>query len=74
MNAYYEQFRRDFSTFLKCRAEELVEGGSMVLTIQGRRSDDPTSKESAGYIYELLATALNHLVLKVRILLVRVPD
>ncbi|XP_027347780.1 salicylate carboxymethyltransferase-like [Abrus precatorius] len=61
LKAYYEQFQRDFSLFLKCRAEELVEGGSMVLTFLGRRSDDPCSKDGC-YIWELMATALNDMV------------
>ncbi|XP_061360960.1 S-adenosyl-L-methionine:benzoic acid/salicylic acid carboxyl methyltransferase 3-like [Gastrolobium bilobum] len=61
--AYYEQFQRDFSLFLKCRAEELVEGGRMVLTFLGRRSDDPSSKECC-YIWELMAMALNDMVLQ----------
>ncbi|KAJ1411042.1 SAM dependent carboxyl methyltransferase, partial [Sesbania bispinosa] len=61
VNAYYEQFQRDFSVFLKCRAEELVEGGQMVLTFLGRRSDDPCSKECC-YIWELMATALSDMV------------
>lgn len=64
INAYYEQFKQDFSLFLKCRSEELVTGGRMVLTILGRRSDDPTSKECC-YIWELLATALNDMVSEV---------
>ena len=58
LKAYYEQFQRDFSMFLRCRWEELLEGGSMVLTFLGRRSDDPSSKECC-YIWELLAVALN---------------
>ncbi|KAK7360052.1 hypothetical protein VNO77_02024 [Canavalia gladiata] len=61
IRAYYEQFQRDFSVFLKCRAEELMEGGRMVLTILGRRSDDPTSKDGC-YIWELMATVLNDMV------------
>ncbi|MED6181197.1 S-adenosyl-L-methionine:benzoic acid/salicylic acid carboxyl methyltransferase 3 [Stylosanthes scabra] len=59
--AYYEQFQRDFSSFLKCRAQEVVEGGCMVLTFLGRRSDDPSSKECC-YIWQLLAMALNEMV------------
>lgn len=62
--AYYEQFQRDFSIFLKCRAEELVAGGRMVLTFLGRRSEDPSSKECC-YIYELMAMALNDMVSEV---------
>nr|UMB49612.1 salicylic acid methyltransferase [Morella cerifera] len=61
IGAYYAQFQRDFSTFLRCRAEELVAGGRMVLTFLGRRSEDPASKECC-YIWELLATALNDMV------------
>ncbi|AES95026.1 putative salicylate carboxymethyltransferase [Medicago truncatula] len=63
LNAYHEQFQRDFSLFLKCRAEELVDGGRMVLTILGRKSDDKYSKECC-YIWELLAVALNDMVLE----------
>ncbi|MED6220952.1 S-adenosyl-L-methionine:benzoic acid/salicylic acid carboxyl methyltransferase 3 [Stylosanthes scabra] len=59
--AYYEQFQRDFSWFLKCRAQEVVEGGCMVLTFLGRRSEDPSSKECC-YIWQLLAMALNEMV------------
>ncbi|XP_020218349.1 salicylate carboxymethyltransferase [Cajanus cajan] len=63
LRAYYEQFQRDFSLFLKCRAEEIVKGGRMVLTILGRRSDDPSSRECC-YIWELLAMALNDMFCK----------
>ena len=66
LKAYYEQFQRDFSFFLKCRAEEMVEGGRMVLTFLGRKSDDPSSKECC-YIWELLAVALSDMVLEVHI-------
>ncbi|KAE8010526.1 hypothetical protein FH972_006893 [Carpinus fangiana] len=61
LRAYYEQFQRDFSMFLSCRAEELVTGGRMVLTFLGRSSEDPSSKECC-YIWELLALALNDMV------------
>ncbi|XP_048129069.1 salicylate carboxymethyltransferase-like [Rhodamnia argentea] len=61
IRAYYEQFQRDFSTFLECRGQELVMGGFMVLTLMGRRSDDPSSKECCS-IWELLAVALNQMV------------
>lgn len=61
LKVYYEQFRTDFSMFLRCRSEELLEGGSMVLTFLGRRSEDPSSKECC-YIWELLAVALNDMV------------
>lgn len=64
IRAYREQFQRDFTLFLKCRGEEVVSGGRMVLTILGRRSDDPCSKECC-YVWDLLATALNEMVIEV---------
>ncbi|KEH20407.1 salicylic acid carboxyl methyltransferase [Medicago truncatula] len=65
VKAYYKQFQIDFSLFLKCRAEEIVEGGCMIITFVGRKSDNPTSKECC-YIWELLAMALNDMVLEVK--------
>ncbi|XP_039156175.1 salicylate carboxymethyltransferase [Eucalyptus grandis] len=61
LRAYYEQFQRDFSTFLECRGQELVMGGRMVLTLLGRRSDDPSSEEYRQF-WELLAIDLNEMV------------
>ncbi|ESW28067.1 hypothetical protein PHAVU_003G256100 [Phaseolus vulgaris] len=62
VRAYYDQFQRDFCLFLKCRAEELVEGGRMVLTFLGRSNEDPCSKNNLCYIWELMASALNDMV------------
>ncbi|KAG2696192.1 hypothetical protein I3760_07G047000 [Carya illinoinensis] len=59
--AYYAQFQKDFSMFLKSRAEELAVGGRMVLTFLGRKSEDPSTKE-CGYIWEVLAIALCDMV------------
>ncbi|KAL2966496.1 hypothetical protein AAZX31_16G121000 [Glycine max] len=50
VRAYYEQFQRDFSLSLKCRAEEIVEGGHMIPTFLGRRSDDPSSKDEVSEV------------------------
>ncbi|KAJ9147050.1 hypothetical protein P3X46_029255 [Hevea brasiliensis] len=61
LKAYYDQFQRDFSSFLTCRSEELVTGGRMSLAILARRSQDPSSKECC-YIWELLAMALKEMV------------
>ncbi|XP_076886248.1 S-adenosyl-L-methionine:benzoic acid/salicylic acid carboxyl methyltransferase 2-like [Bidens hawaiensis] len=61
IKAYREQFQSDFLTFLKCRAEEMVSGGRMVLTILGRQSDDPCSKECC-YVWDLLAASLNDMI------------
>ena len=51
------QFRNDFSLFLKCRSQEMVAGGRMVLSFMGRKSMNPTTAESC-YQWELLAHAL----------------
>ncbi|KAL6345261.1 hypothetical protein AAG906_015744 [Vitis piasezkii] len=51
LKAYYAQFQKDFSVFLKHRSEEIVEGGRMV----------PTSKERC-YNWELSALALRDMV------------
>ncbi|KAI3867708.1 hypothetical protein MKW92_016523 [Papaver armeniacum] len=63
IEAYLKQFKKDFRVFLKCRSEELVDGGRMVLTFIGRRSSDPTSKECC-CLWELLAMALKDMVIK----------
>ncbi|KAI3712868.1 hypothetical protein L1987_71436 [Smallanthus sonchifolius] len=44
--AYLEQFQKDFLGFLRCRSEELMAGGRMVLTLAGRTTDDPRVEES----------------------------
>ncbi|XP_051127294.1 S-adenosyl-L-methionine:benzoic acid/salicylic acid carboxyl methyltransferase 1-like [Andrographis paniculata] len=66
IDAYYKQFQVDFLTFLKCRSEEVVSRGKMVLTLLGRKGEDPSSKDGC-YIWELLALALQKLVSKGRI-------
>lgn len=55
--------------FLKCRSRELVEGGSMVLTLQGR-STSGSSSNGSYYVWELLAKALKDMALEVYILLI----
>lgn len=66
LEAYSSQFQKDWSVFLKSRAEEIVWGGRMVLSFMGRRSTDPRSKESC-YQWELIARALMSMVSEVYI-------
>ncbi|CAN0919218.1 Salicylate carboxymethyltransferase [Linum grandiflorum] len=57
---YQRQFHKDFSLFLRCRSQELVIGGRMVLTIIGRRSQYPSAKEGC-YFWHLLSLVLNQM-------------
>jgi jasmonate O-methyltransferase len=56
IEAYAQQFRKDFKNFLKLRATELVEGGHMVLSLIGRRPNDSTSEFSD--LWEIVAKIL----------------
>ncbi|XP_047268214.1 S-adenosyl-L-methionine:benzoic acid/salicylic acid carboxyl methyltransferase 1-like [Capsicum annuum] len=61
--AYYDQFEKDFATFLKHRSKELVKDGHMILTIPGRKNEQYYSK-LGHYLLEPLARALKHLVVE----------
>ena len=60
--AYFEQFRKDFTYFLRCRSEEIVDGGVMILTIIGSNEND-----SPKSIWEIMGRTLNDMVMLVRI-------
>ncbi|KAG9444286.1 hypothetical protein H6P81_015626 [Aristolochia fimbriata] len=61
VEAYLEQFKRDFHSFLRSRSEEMVSGGRMMLTFLGRRRADPSTKVGC-YIWKMLAQALQDFV------------
>ncbi|MCL7049929.1 hypothetical protein MKW94_001067 [Papaver nudicaule] len=63
ITAYLNQFKKDFRVFLECRSDELVDGGRMVLTLLGRISSDPTSKDCCSF-WELLALSARDMVLQ----------
>lgn len=56
--AYRKQFHRDFRTFLRYRAEEVVRGGWMVLALMSRKNREAAMMKDR-YIWDLLADALN---------------
>ncbi|KAL6186927.1 hypothetical protein ACLB2K_043045 [Fragaria x ananassa] len=64
LDAYSIQFQKDFSVFLRSRAQEIVAGGRMVLSLMGRPSSDPTADEGTFYQFELLGQALMAMVSK----------
>ncbi|XP_076893662.1 S-adenosyl-L-methionine:benzoic acid/salicylic acid carboxyl methyltransferase 3-like [Bidens hawaiensis] len=57
LQAYANQFLRDFTKFLQLRSEEIVHGGRMVLTIPNRSNIDPTSDDCCEF-WELLTSSL----------------
>ncbi|XP_073003033.1 probable methyltransferase TCM_000336 [Typha latifolia] len=59
--AYFKQFQKDFSLFLKSRSAEVVSGGKMVLAMLGRQTEDYTDKRTT-YLWELLAQSLAMMV------------
>ncbi|KAH0670185.1 hypothetical protein KY290_025604 [Solanum tuberosum] len=61
VKGYYEQYERDFVTFLTYRSKELVKNGRMVLTMLGRKNKDRYSK-GCSYEWELLAMTLNFFI------------
>ncbi|KAJ4981900.1 hypothetical protein NE237_032737 [Protea cynaroides] len=60
LQAYTDQFRKDFSLFLRLRSNEITPTGRMVLTLLGKKSEGPFGKEC--YFWELLSKSLNDLV------------
>ncbi|XP_074313376.1 putative jasmonic acid carboxyl methyltransferase 2 [Silene latifolia] len=57
--AYYAQFKRDFTLFLRSRSREMISAGGMVIVLNGSmKSDEPDS------ILELLGSTLQDMVLE----------
>ncbi|KAJ8419981.1 hypothetical protein Cgig2_026499 [Carnegiea gigantea] len=61
ISAYMLQFRKDFMSFLKCRSEEVIPGGRMVLAFTGRSSTDPICEIACAFS-DLIASTLMTMV------------
>ncbi|XP_074272748.1 putative jasmonic acid carboxyl methyltransferase 2 [Silene latifolia] len=61
IDAYKLQFRKDFLSFLKCRSQEVVLGGRMVLSFMGKRSSISNYEEDY-FPLELIDRALMTMV------------
>ncbi|KAG0467973.1 hypothetical protein HPP92_017301 [Vanilla planifolia] len=57
---YLEQYKSDFSRFLKLRSKELFFGGRMILTLLGRRK--PSTCGELTHLWRLLSDALRDMV------------
>ncbi|XP_015054822.2 benzoate carboxyl methyltransferase-like [Solanum pennellii] len=60
VEAYSNQFNKDFSSFLCFRSQEVMSGGHMVLVYVGRSNPDPRSYDSC-CLMDLLTNSLLHL-------------
>lgn len=64
---YAAQFKNDMECFLNARAEELVEGGLMVIILSALPDGIPMSKATKGKTYDLLGSCLIDMAKTVRI-------
>ncbi|KAL9253587.1 putative methyltransferase [Drosera capensis] len=60
-HAYSEQFRGDFSSFLRLRSQELTTGGRMALILLGRESSDDFDRGNSK-LWELLTQSFTILI------------
>ncbi|XP_044957575.1 probable jasmonic acid carboxyl methyltransferase 2 [Hordeum vulgare subsp. vulgare] len=62
IGAYARQFRKDFTLFLELRAKELVAGGRLVVSLAGRRSEEPAAEST--HAWESVALILSEMTSK----------
>jgi hypothetical protein len=65
-DAYLNQFRQDFASFLEARAEEIVPGGCMFIALLGRSSGDRKEQGGIGAFACHLGAAFEELVKEVK--------
>lgn len=64
IEAYSKQYRKDLSTFLSSRAEEIIPGGKMVVLILCRDEPDHSVKDSS-FQLTMVSTSLLDLAAQV---------
>jgi indole-3-acetate O-methyltransferase len=60
--AYLSQFLKDFSAFLAARAEEMVPGGCMFVSLTARKSADLKEQGAIGHISHYMEAAFEELI------------
>ena len=60
--AYFNQFRQDFASFLEARAEEILPGGCMFIALVARNSGDIKEQGGLGACTLHLEAAFEELV------------
>ncbi|XP_074308166.1 putative 7-methylxanthine methyltransferase PCS2 isoform X2 [Silene latifolia] len=64
LEAYYAQFKQDFTKFLKCRSREVVHNGYMVIGTICRPSIQPFERRSMKYLSRALANLVSKVLTK----------
>uniref|UniRef100_A0ACD5ZNE8 Uncharacterized protein n=1 Tax=Avena sativa TaxID=4498 RepID=A0ACD5ZNE8_AVESA len=64
---FQEQFQKDFELFLTLRSRELVNGGRMLLTFLGRKSEEMLMHGDVATAFEWVSISLQSLVQKGRV-------
>lgn len=67
LEAYARQFKSDFKLFLSLRAQELVAGGQMVISVPGTCAGDDTCQPWEAW--DPVASILNDMATRVRMLI-----
>jgi len=65
-NAYLDQFRQEFTDFLGARADEIIPGGCMFITLLGRNSANVKEQSGLGACPHHLEAAFQDLVNKLK--------
>ena len=68
-NAYLDQFRQEFTDFLGARADEIIPGGCMFITLLGRNSANVKEQSGLGACAFHLEAAFQEMVYEVNYLI-----